>query len=74
MDIISIVQLVLKVTSGLVDYFNKKQLIDLGEAKAINKHLKKAQDEVQKAIKIRRDSRRKLKSDGMPENYKYYRD
>jgi hypothetical protein len=37
-------------------------------------NLEKAVEDVSKAIDARRDARRKFERDGMPKDYKYFRD
>ena len=73
-SILKIVEKLLKVANKIAKYIERKQLIDAGKAIQQKENVREAKDAVSKAIDIRRNTRRKFKSDGMPDNYKYYRD
>ena len=74
MGILKIVNIVLKISQKLTEYFARKQLIDAGSAKEKSENLEVARDAVSKAIDARRVARRKFKSDGMPSDYEHFRD
>lgn len=71
--ILSVAKIVFSLTEKIINYFDKKQLIDAGKAEEARDNLKESIDEISKAIRVRRNARRKFNSNGLPNNYEYYR-
>lgn len=72
--VLSIIKQLLFLGNRIVSYMDKKQLMDAGEVKQQKKCIEEAINAVHKAIITRRNAHRKFKYNGMPENYKYYRE
>jgi len=54
MGIVTAISLALKAISGLVDYLGRKQIIDLGEAKAIKDNLLEQNERLARAVRIKK--------------------
>ncbi len=72
--VLTILKALLGISSKVMDYVSRKQLMDAGKAAQQRESLKEARDAVSKAIATRRRARDKYESDGMPDDYEHWRD
>jgi len=78
MDIISTILTLVKggisLANKLADRAETNRKIQNGIDKQVKAYLEVANAEVSNAINARRDARRKFDRDGMPKDYRYFRD
>jgi len=78
MDILTVILSIIKggltLANRVAAYLENERKIQAGIDKQVRENLEKAVEDVSKAIDARRDARRKFERDGMPKDYKYFRD
>ena len=73
-SLLGVIKVLLGVADKIATYMERKQMMDAGRAKQQRDALKEAKDALDKANRARSRARSELNDDGVPNDYKHFRD